>query len=86
MSEAGLPDFTFVGWIGLFAPAGTPRPIIDRIAKETASIVGASDFKARLEQIGAEARPMQGEPFAAFVRQEVARLPRLLKEIGIEPQ
>lgn len=86
VSEAGVPDFNFIGWIGLFAPAGTPEAAVRRIGDEMRKIVSAPDFSQRLLQLGAETRWMGTPEFQAYVADEVVRLPKLLKEIGVQPQ
>lgn len=86
MAEAGIADFNFVGWIGLFAPAGTPAAIVERVARETSTILTTAEVKQRMEQLGADAKAMDPAAFKAFVNEEVVRMPRILKNIGIEPQ
>src|SRR5262249_27809789 len=49
-----LPDFESAGWFGLMAPAGTPKEVIDKVQHDSAKIVTAGEFRARLTQIGME--------------------------------
>jgi tripartite-type tricarboxylate transporter receptor subunit TctC len=86
MPEAGMPGFEFVGWIGLFAPAGTPQPVVDRIAAETAKVLAVPEVRQRLEAIGAEARTMGPAEFRAHVDGELQAVPKLLREIGVQPE
>ncbi len=86
LAEAGVSDFNFVGWIGIFAPAGTPEPIVRRLADELERLVKNPDVAQRLQQIGADPRWMGPADFGPFVRSEVERLPRLLAAIGVQPQ
>ena len=86
MPEAGMPGFEFVGWIGLFAPAGTPPAVIERIAAETARALALPEVKSRLESIGAEARSMGPVEFRAHVERELQDVPRQLREIGVMPE
>lgn len=86
VSEAILPNFHFVGWIGLFAPAGTPAPIVARLASELQKVVTLPDVGQRLQQLGAEAKWMGPAEFRAFVASEVTRLPKILSDIGVQPQ
>jgi tripartite-type tricarboxylate transporter receptor subunit TctC len=81
-----LPDFNFVGWIGLFAPAGTPEPVAQRLASEVRKIMAQPAVAQRFHQMGAEPNWMGPAEFAPFVRSEVARLPKILADIGIQPQ
>lgn len=86
LAESGVSDFNFVGWIGIFAPAGTPEPIVRRLADELERLVKNPDVAQRLQQIGADPRWMGPSDFGPFVRSEVERLPRLLAAIGVQPQ
>ena len=86
LSEGILPNFHFVGWIGLFAPVGTPAPVVARIASEVQKVMTAPEIVQRLRQLGAEPKWMGPSEFKAFVAGEVTRLPKILAEIGIQPQ
>ena len=86
VSEAVLPNFNFVGWIGMFAPAGTPAPIVAKLAAELHKVVVAPETNQRLQQLGAEAKWMAPSEFHTFVVGEVARLPKILADIGVQPQ
>ena len=83
---ASMPDFNFIGWIGLFAPEGTPNAAVKRLAEETEKILGAPEMKQQLLQIGAETRWMGPAEFRPFVRSELTRLPKALQDIGVPPQ
>ena len=86
VSETVLPNFNFIGWIGLFAPAGTPAPVITRLAAELQKVVAAPEVGQRLQQLGAEAKWMGPVEFRGYVVSEVARLPKILADIGVQPQ
>jgi tripartite-type tricarboxylate transporter receptor subunit TctC len=86
IAETGLPNFHIVGWIGLFAPAGTPQPIVDRMAAELAKALAVPEVVQRLGQIGAEPKFMGPAEFRTFVDAELLRLPRMLREIGVQPE
>jgi tripartite-type tricarboxylate transporter receptor subunit TctC len=86
LGEAGVADFNFVGWIGLFVPASTPEPIVKRLAEEIERLVKTAEISQRLQQLGADPRWMGPAEFGPFVRSEVERLPRLLQSMGVQPQ
>lgn len=86
LGEQGIKDFNFVGWIGLFAPEGTPEPVLKRLEDELQRVLAQPEMAQRIQQIGAEPRWMGAQEFRPFVRSEVTRLPRLLAEIGVQPQ
>ena len=83
---ASMPDFNFIGWIGLFAPEGTPDAAVKRLAEETEKILAAPEMKQQLLQLGAETRWMGPAEFRPFVRSELTRLPKALQDIGVQPQ
>jgi tripartite-type tricarboxylate transporter receptor subunit TctC len=86
LTEAGIKDFNFAGWIGMFAPEGTPEPVIKRLEDELQRILAQPEVAQRIQTLGAEPRWMGTTEFGPFVRSEVQRLPRLLADIGVQPQ
>ena len=86
IAESGVPDFDLSGWIALFAPAGTPAPVVSRLNAEVTRILNMPDVRSRFLDLGAEPGPMQVPQFAAWVQQEVNTWTRLVKEAGIQPE
>ena len=86
VAETVLPNFHFIGWVGLFAPAGTPAPIVTRLATELQKVVTMPEVGQRFAQLGAEAKWMGPAEFRALVGSEVVRLPKILSDIGVVPQ
>jgi tripartite-type tricarboxylate transporter receptor subunit TctC len=86
IAETVLPGFHFIGWVGLFAPTGTPLFIVTRLAAEIEKVLALPDVHQRFQQLGAEAKAMGPVQFSAYVNAEVTRLPKVLKDIGVEPQ
>ena len=82
VAEGGLKDFDISTWFGVFAPAGTPRPIVDRLNAEFAKALSAADIRERLAKMGAEPSPLSPDAFAAFVRAEQAKYERVVKAAG----
>jgi tripartite-type tricarboxylate transporter receptor subunit TctC len=78
-----LPDFENAGWFGLMAPTGTPREVIEKVQRDSAKIILADDFRARLAQLGME--PVGNTPadFAASIRTQSARWAKVIRERGI---
>src|SRR5271154_3060375 len=68
-----LPGYEATAWQGLFAPAGTPRPIVDRLAGAVKAILERPDVAAQLTAVGAEPAPLPPDEFAAFGRAERAK-------------
>lgn len=86
VAELGYPGFEAALWLGVYAPAGTPKPIVDRLAQELAAIVPSPEFKDLLDKNGAEPLSNTPEQFADFTRREAERYVKLVKAIGLTPQ
>src|SRR5712692_3676852 len=77
-----LPGYEATAWQGLFAPAGTPRPIVDRLAAEVKRIVEMPNVASSLKAVGAEPAPMLTDAFAAFTRSERAKWKEVVRVSG----
>jgi tripartite-type tricarboxylate transporter receptor subunit TctC len=82
-AEAGFPDVSYVGWVGFFAPGGTPRDILNKIAAETARDLRMPDVAARLPGWGGEAAGTTPDEFAAKYRADVARYAKIIKDANV---
>ena len=71
VAEAGVPNYEYQDWWGVFAPAATPVGVIDKIGKEIARVLELSDVKQQVLNQGAEARPSPPSDFTTFVRAKV---------------
>jgi len=77
------PDFTMTQWYGLFAPAGTPEPVISRLRAEVNKALGMPDVREKLRNAGGvEPWITSPEEFAAELRSEYAKYAKLVKDIG----
>jgi len=83
VAEAALPGYSVTNWIGLFAPAGSPRDIVSKLNGETIRIMQAPDIRKRLANEGAKFTAKTPEEFGAFVRSEIAKWAKVVKEAGI---
>ncbi len=77
-----LPGYTFSSWLGVFAPAGTPAPVIERFSREIAAAMRRPDVRTRMEQLGFEAVGSTPEEFAAFQRAELPRVAEMVRISG----
>jgi tripartite-type tricarboxylate transporter receptor subunit TctC len=84
MAEAGLPGFEMSGWTGMFAPAGTPKYIIDNISAEMARILASPEIVELLSNQGLEPFISNPEQFAALLRSDMARFAKLIKDANIK--
>jgi len=85
-AEAGLPGVEALVWNGIFAPAGTPRPIIDVLHRELVKAYNAPEIKAQVEATGSYVAADSPDEFAAFIRAEVAKWGKVGRAAGIKPQ
>ena len=82
-AESGMPGLDIVQYYGLAAPAGTPRPIIDRLNKELRAIVTSEDIKARIIADGGGPVASTPEEYAANIQREEGKWAALLKKLGL---
>ena len=83
IAEAALPGYEYQAWFGVFAPARTPRPVVEQISREIARIVDLPDIKKQMLNQGEEGRPSTPEEFARFVRAEIEKASKIVKLAGI---
>lgn len=83
LAQSGLPQFDVSAWTGLFAPAGTPRPIIERLNAETQRIAADKGYTAVIKSMATDVTSSTPEAFAAFVREDVARWTKVIQSAGI---
>ena len=86
LAEAGVPGFEMQSWQGVFAPAGTPKAVVDRLDKEIASVVAMPDVKEKLRNLGVEPDGRSSERFAEFQRAEIAKWGKVIKDAGIQAE
>jgi tripartite-type tricarboxylate transporter receptor subunit TctC len=86
VAEAGLPGFDYSLWVGLFAPAGTPPEIVDKIARDVRTVAQSADVKERFAALGAEPMLMTPTEFKQFVDTEIAESAKVVKAAGIKAQ
>ena len=86
MAELGFKDFDITPWWGVVVPAGTPRPIVERLARWFNEIAALQDTKQFLARSALDAFPGSPESMAALIRTETERWGRYVKRAKIEPQ
>ena len=83
VSESGLPGFEVVGWFGLFAPAGTPQPVITKLNGEIVRILKVTESRERLSGHGLIPGGGTPQELGQFLHAEIAKWGKLIKETGI---
>jgi tripartite-type tricarboxylate transporter receptor subunit TctC len=86
MTEAGLPAFDLIPWNAIFAPANTPKPIVQRLSGELRRIITDPKVQERLAGLGFDAFASTPEELDAFVREDLAKWTKWVREAGIEPE
>ena len=86
VAEAGLPGYFWESWGGMFAPAKTPRPIIDKLNRTVLTALRMPDVQGRYVALGVDVSPMTPAEFDQFVDAEITRIAALARSAGIKPQ
>jgi len=84
LDEAGLKGYQIVGWNGLFVPAGTPQPIVNRLNAEVVKALALPDVKDRLATLGADAVGDTPQHFAVFIKAEIPKWAKVVKDAGLK--
>jgi tripartite-type tricarboxylate transporter receptor subunit TctC len=84
VSESGLPGYELLVWIGVLAPAGTPAAAINRLHSEISKIVQLQDIRERWAALGAEPAHNTPEQFAAFLKADVVKWAKVVREAGVK--
>lgn len=84
IAEAGVPGFAVSSWFGMLAPAGTPRPVIDRLHDEITRALAAPDMQERLSSQGAEPFTTTPDEFAELIRTDTVKWASVVKAAGIK--
>jgi len=82
MAESGLAGYELSSWQAVFAPAGTPAPIVERLYTEIARILKTPEIQKRFTDLGLDASGMSPQELAALVKADVPRLGKIVKESG----
>ena len=86
MDELGYKGFDIPAWLGLFAPARTPKEIIARINAETSKVVARPDVRQTLAAMGMDVVTSTPDELGDYVKSEIQKWARLVKDAGIQPE
>ncbi len=84
-AEAGVPGSEFNFWIGMMAPAKTPREVVNRLHDEVAKALASPEVKERFAKLGADAWTLKPEQFDAYIKDEIKSNAALVKAAGLQP-
>jgi tripartite-type tricarboxylate transporter receptor subunit TctC len=82
VAETGLPGFDVTSWYGVFGPAALPRDIVGRLNTEIGGMAAAADVKERFARLGAEPASLAPDAFGRYVRAEIVRWSKVVKDSG----
>ncbi len=83
IAESGVPGYEMLNWLGLFAPANTPRVIVERLNSEAMRILRTQDIRDKLNAAGAEPSALTTDDFSLFVKSEVEKWARVVTATGM---
>ncbi len=84
--EAGLPDSSYIFWVGMIAPAGVPAAVQKRLNEETHKALASAEVRDRFARAGADPMPMSIEAFNAFIRTEMDSAAQIAKAANLKAQ
>ncbi len=86
VAESGLPGYEIGSWYGLFAPAATPREIVQRLAAETIKALSAPDLRARFASLGADPISLSADESAALLARELGRWSKVAQQLRVKAE
>jgi tripartite-type tricarboxylate transporter receptor subunit TctC len=86
VTESGLPGYEMGSWYGLFAPAATPREIVQRLSAETVKAVAAADVRARFSSLGTDPLGLSAEESAVLLTREIERWSKVARQAQIKAE
>lgn len=85
LAEQGLGDFDITLWFGLWAPAGTPAAVVNKLNAQVAAILQSAEVREQFAKLGIAPTPMKADEFARFVREQIATNQKIVKSADIQP-
>jgi tripartite-type tricarboxylate transporter receptor subunit TctC len=86
LDEAGVTGFDMDSWAGIVAPAGTPRGIVAQLSTELRKIIDDAEIKSKLGNVGFEAFSSSSEELGSFIKVQLGKWGKMVKDAGIEPE
>jgi tripartite-type tricarboxylate transporter receptor subunit TctC len=86
IAEAGVPGVDLLPWFGLFAPAGMPRPLVDRLNREVVALLKSQPMRERASQIGVEIVTGTPEALMNQIKTETPLMAKVMQKAGVTPE
>jgi tripartite-type tricarboxylate transporter receptor subunit TctC len=84
MCQAAAPGLVAINWWGVLLPAGTPKPVVDKLHADTVKLLADPEVKKRFADLGVDAVSSSPEEFSAFIKAEMDKYAKLIKEANIK--
>ena len=84
VAESGQPGYDYAGWVGVFAPAGLPKPIVDKAWRDTAALLKTAEVRERFASLGADPIGSTPDEFTAFIKTEIAKWEKVIRGANIQ--
>ncbi|PLC55905.1 ABC transporter substrate-binding protein [Pollutimonas nitritireducens] len=86
MAESGVPSYNYYIWLGMFAPAGTPPDVVQRLSKALQETMATPELQKRFADEGSESMLMSADEFNQFIKQETEAVSKLVTDLGVPKQ
>ena len=86
IDEQGVPGYETTIWLGLFAPANTPQPILQRLQKEIGDAVGSADYREKMAALDMQPRTSTSQELAGYLKSDLAKWAKVVRDAGIKPE
>jgi tripartite-type tricarboxylate transporter receptor subunit TctC len=86
VAESGFPGYDVQSWYGMCAPAGTPVAILDKLNTDIHTVLRIPEIQQRLTELGIDLAPSTREEFEQYIRAEIVRWAKVIKDAGIAQQ
>jgi tripartite-type tricarboxylate transporter receptor subunit TctC len=86
VAEQGFPEYEVTLWFGMWAPANTPGPVVQKLNSTVNAIVGEPAVREQFAKLGLQAAPMKPDEFGRFVREEIGVYRKIVQQAKIPPQ
>ncbi len=84
-AESGLAGYDVTAWFGIFAPAGLPKPILDKLNADITAVIKSPDMQKKLQELGAEPEQASTQQYADFARSEMTKWSGVISKAGLAP-
>ena len=84
IAETGLPGYEVASWFALCAPAGTPKAVVSKVNTDMVSLIRTSEMQGQLLKLGAQPLTMSPGEFASFIKSEIVKWSKVVKDSGAQ--